>query len=327
MPTSDTMERVDVREWGTDASALQAAVDTVTRVLIPEGLRIDYEDRSLLVDPGTDVLNRGELVKVGYPNYGGTRGSFIRNRDFGVPVDGFRWHGDGVVRAVDHTKTGNVFALSGARIRLRPVITCWAGGRAMVLDGDHVQVWDPQISGSPMEANNGGIRVVGGYGFRCYGGDVVSGDDALQFVPSGNRDDPFFNRSITAGRYIGTVAESTAAKAMVAAIQSSEDDDALSMDCSITDVGWTDVDAVGGVASLMVQNLNSTQPIDGVTVRGGSTDLGRSRSTKTFPAEVIIRAGDNTGGVRNVTNAGHVLRGVRTKPLRVSGNVANVVGF
>jgi hypothetical protein len=312
--------RVDVREF----SGMQAALDAGVPLLIPKGVTVDHADGYLAIDPGTDVQVDGVLRKTGSPSGAGTRTSFLRNRHFDVPVDGLRIHGSGSIRAADHSMTGNLLALSGNDMRFTGFrIDCWAGGRALILNGDDVRCSGLDISGSPGTTGNGGIRVVGGRRFLGLACRVISGDDCLQFVPTGSSNDPLYDRSISGGRYLRCRGRSLAARFIAVGLQASHVDEGVRMAASITDVRFGDCRGVGGNRAAVVHNFNSSGVIDGVLFQGGSVDMGPSRA-KVLRQEVDIAGAAGTGGVSHVVSEGWVIRHPRTRVLSVTGVTSNI---
>lgn len=344
--TVDVGERArhDIREWD-DADGttnLQPAVDSGEALLIPEGLRVTYEDRQLLVGDDTDIQVDGVVAFAGARTTGGTLASFVRtkgldhrapdpanpSKTIAAPVKSNRVniHGTGTIRAVDPSYTGNLFAIYGDDVRLSGfTVSCWAGGRCIILDGDYGVAENLTLYGSPHATGNGGVRVVGGNYFTGRNLKVFSGDDALQFVTVGSPVDPLFDHSIHGGRYERCVGGSWAAR-WLAVVLSHDNDATLSMRGSITDVGFTDCDGFGGVCAMVVENVNSTGPIDGVTINGGSVDLlpqrDENRAARVaagrapdLPQDVLVWAQPGTGGVNNVVARRHRLRNPRSRKL------------
>lgn len=321
LASGSTATRVDVRRF----SSLQAAFDSGKPLIIPAGVTVGFSGSYLKVDPGLDLQVDGVLEKTGSPQNGGTSTSFIRNRHFDVPVDDLTIHGSGVIRAASHSMTGNLFGLSGNRIELRGFrVSCWAGGRCMVLDGDDIALSHLRLFGSPTTVGNGGIRVVGGQRFRAESCHVRSGDDALQFVPSGSPVDPLFDRSISSGRYVNCTGRSYSAKFMVVDLQgrSTGDPTDTTMTASVTDVLFDGCVGAGGVCATRVQNLSSSGVVRGVTFTDCEVDMGRStvdRPTTT----VLVRGEYGGGGVHRVEGDVTILR-PRTTLKRVTGKTTNI---
>lgn len=310
------MRRVDCRDY----PDVQAACDDAANAGHPLILAAPVDLDELLVESGLDLMIAAPLRKVS-ANNGGTRGSFIRNRNLDETLRDVRiaCAGAGSILAADSTKTGNIIALRADDSTLeRIVIERWSGGRAMVLAGDRLTVNRAHITGSPAEVGNGGIRVVGGSDFVASQCHVVSGDDALQLVPSGGGEDPLFDRSITRARFEGCTGASTAARFIAAATQygSPAVEGDVRMSGSV-DGEFTDCRGVGGVMAVVVQNLSSSGHV-GVRLSGCSVDMTPS-SARSLGQDVLLQAWRGTGGAS--LHGEVTVVGTRTSLVRASGDV------
>jgi hypothetical protein len=319
--TDTTTGRADVRSF----RDVQAAFDSGKPLIIPAGVTVGYAGPYLKVDPGLDLQVDGVLEKTGSPQGGGTTRSFLRNRDFGAPVDDVTIHGTGVIRAASQKMTCNLFAMSGDRIHLDSfAVTCWAGGRCMILAGDDITLTGLGISGSPQTSNNGGIRYAGGNNFLAQDCNVVSGDDALQFVPLGSPSAPLFDRTITNGRYLNCTGRSYSARFAVVGLQgrSTGDRTDITMTASVSDVTFDNCDGVGGICATRVQNISSSGVISNVVYNDCQIDMGPS-TAKVLGTEFLIDGEPATGGVDGVHGDVHILH-PRTRLERIEGKTANI---
>jgi hypothetical protein len=271
--------RYDVRTYGVvgdmttdDATAMQAAMDAHAPLIVPSGLSVRC-GTNLLVDSGLDLLieSGASLVKDTVSG-SGTTGSFLQNRDMASKVNDVTICGLGKIRANTLSCTGNIFALYGDRVKLLDfTIDQWAGGRAILLAGDYNRCSRLYISGSPAVVGNGGIRVVGGKYFVGSDCHVESGDDCLQFVPSGNSSDILFDQSITHSAYINCTGKSSAARFMVAAVQGPTD--GLYMTGTVSDVQFIGCNGAGAQAAVVVQNMNSSADMQNIVFSGCTVDM------------------------------------------------------
>lgn len=324
-----------MREWSDyDGTVnLQNALDSGEPLVVGDDHVITHEGRWLGVSSGLDLEVRGEIRKAGSPNSGGTTGSFIRNKSFAEKVTDVHIHGTGmdtpggIIGAVDHTKTANVFGLWGDRILIEHTVTdCWAGGRYMIPDGDNNVVRWNKAYGSPKETNCGGIRLAGGDNFQCYGNDVWSGDDTYQCVPDGSTpSSPLYDHTITNAYFGRNTGGSWMARFLVVGIQNRDQNpDVIDLTCSVRGVMFDRNHGIAGRCATVLQNINSSGVIDDVWYVGGSVDCGPSEAP-VMGQEVYVNANPNAGGVRNVYTHRHPVLNKRAKQLtRRVGTPENV---
>lgn len=94
------------------------------------------------------------------------------------------WHFKTGVAQGGGYHNGDIFDLNGNEIALSAVKIEGYHGHAMALHGNQIRVFNPTITKPDMGlmVPAAGIRLTGGDGFRCYGGYIVSGNDAaMQF--------------------------------------------------------------------------------------------------------------------------------------------------
>lgn len=323
------MERVDVREWGLAEPDMQRACDDAARdghgLEIAEGQTVGWEERALYVDSGLDLLTEGWLVKTGSPNGGGTAGSFVQSKGIMAKEkrNDIKIHGRGGVRAVDWTKTATLCTIYGDRTHLSHRIDCWAGGRAVVLAGDDVVNDRMHVTGSPAETNCGGIRYVGGKGYRSRHCHVVSGDDAHQGVPVGNPNDPLFDMDIEDAVWEWPTGASTAARFMCLALANSAGDDTINMEASIRRVRFVNPFGNGGIMAVNLMNSNSSGVLDDVEFEGGYVDMSQSQA-RVLAQEVYVMGREGSGGVSNIRSRRTRVMNPRTKVLTVRGKCAQI---
>lgn len=182
--------------------------------------------------------------------------------------DNIKIWGTGYIGMADTTKLGPMISMYGDEIHIKDItIDSWDGGCAYFLSGDQMRLYNVRVYGQATSSTgNGGIRYLGGQGFRCFGAWVVSGDDCFQFVPAGNETDTMFDQSIVDGWYIGCTGISTKSKVLVVGTQSGAAAAGVpTMTCSVTDSGFKSCSGLGALP-VIIQNLNSTGNISRILV-------------------------------------------------------------
>lgn len=295
----------------TSPAVLQAALNAQTGPLaLGAGV--------VLLTGGIDVVSgmelevaRGAKILKGYNGGSGTGGAIFRNPTYTTKVNDVKITGEGII-AASGTFDGGIVSIYGDRTVLQGW-TCnkWQGSRAIVIDGDDVKCHRLDVFGSPNATNNGGLRVTGGKRFSGSNLRIISGDDALQFVPVGNPADSLFNHSIEDGVYENCTFESTAARGMVVAIANSAGDATVNMTANVLNVHFTDCFGIGGAAAVVITNDNSSGRVDGVYFNGGATDMLNSQGTMITSEIFIRRGGAGVGALRNVVFDKHDIRNPR----------------
>jgi len=322
---SDFEDLVVAGDW---SPAVQAAMDQsvsdgVECLLVPG----DYScDQSLLVDSSLHLrlLPGARLIK-NFANGGGTTGSFLRNRDFATKVSGVVLTGPGIIRAATQSQTGNIIGLYGDQMRLQNfAIDQYAGGRAIVSSGDDWRICNLKISGAPVASGTGGIRVMGGARNIVSHCDVMSGDDAYQFVPSAASGDPLFDSSIRDSSFINCTGRSTNARLIIAGlIDPSAADGAETMSASITGCSFENIRGYSSqVAAISVHNENSSGSITDVTIENCSIEIETTGSQSSLAGSVMLFA-PASAGIRDL-----MLRSIRVvgqpndqRALALNGNL------
>lgn len=289
-------------------------------LVVPAGVVVCR--RPLLVGSGLRMrLSAGAVLVKRFSNEGGTRGSLVRNRDFRHKIYDVEITGPGTLRAHDHHSRGNILGIWGDRVTLSGwSVDCFAGGRAVLIAGDHWRVSGLTISGSPSESGNGGIRVLGGHDnvvSRC---DVTAGDDAFQFVPAASPVDPVFDQSISNSSFVNCRGASTNARLMIAAlIRPGHHSVQPVLTASITDCTFANIrGTTSDVGALSVLNSSSAGAISGLLVRDCDVQVVPSGSQAALAGSVYLSSrslGGITGatlrrvGVRNQPQAAVVVNG------------------
>ena len=142
----------------------------------------------------------------------------------------------------------------------------YAGGVALTPAGNHIRANNMKLTNPCTSQGSGGIRFAGGTDFIATGCDVISGDDSLQFVPSGDNTDPLFNMSISDSAYIGCTGSSASARFMTANTISHPDPQGMT--CSITNVYFIGCVGSGGNQAFTIDNEDSTGGTSGVAING-----------------------------------------------------------
>lgn len=289
--------RGDIRDWADP----QKAADSGDAIVVESEYNF-LLDHPILLSDDFDWLVHGNIVKTNTAGDGVVAGIF-RNRNFDVPLQGGRFWGTGTIGARDWKATGSILCLRGNDLVLDVTIPCFSDSRAIVLAGDDIVMRRPKVYGSPREINNGGLRFVGGKRFRAYDSYIVSGDDAMQFVPSGSDKDPFFDLDITDCWYIGGFAQSWHAKAMVWGLQRRVDGKMVpsGMSNSILRSGFKGVRGFGGKWALAGQNLSSSGSIADCAAVNCNIDMGKVLRDPPLAADVQFNATPGGGGIKRIS--------------------------
>lgn len=182
--------------------------------------------------------------------------------------------GYGSIGQVDSLKTGNVFGLYGNNITIKDIaIDGYSGGSCYTVSGDNIQLYNSKITGAPEGTGDVAIRCVGGYGFRCFGGRVLTGGDCFQFTSIGISIDPLYNQSIADGKFIGNVGQSTNGRVCSLISQSAAAEATLNMTSTITDCSWVHVSGKGITYAVWIQNFNSSGWTERTTVQDCTFDM------------------------------------------------------
>lgn len=227
------------------------------------------------------------------------------------------------------TYSGNIFALYGDDIVIDSIVIDGfggtGGGRAFSLAGDRITLVNPVARNPNTGTGNGGVRFLAGDNFRCFGGYIESGDDALQFVPGIRKNyhattNPFQDQDITNSFYIGTVGRSYSARLLVAAVgnQTSEVGALGFPTCqaSIKDSGWVACSGRAGARAALVQNTDSSGVIRGLIIDdcllGGAID-------SSLTGAIYVNAEQEGGGIENLKIDGPVITDSSRVSLYVDG--------
>lgn len=288
--------RGDIRDWADP----QAAANSGDAIVV-EAETILAINEPVLLSGKPDWMVHGGIQKNWAGGDGVTAGMF-RNRDLTRPLLGGRFWGTGTIGARSWATTGSIFCLRANDFVLDVHIPCFADSRAIVLCGDDIVMRRPKVYGSPREINNGGLRFVGGKRFRAYDAYIVSGDDAMQFVPSGSDKDPFFNMDISDCWYIGGLAQSWHAKAMVWGLQRRVDGKMVpsGMTNSILRSGFIGVRGFGGKWALAGQNLSSSGTIADCKAIA-NIDMSKVDRDPPLAADVQFNATPGGGGIKRIS--------------------------
>lgn len=171
---------------------------------------------------------------------------------------------------------GNIFALYADDFEHRfPVVDLYGsptlGGRAWLLVGDDIVLIQPRAWRPNTAVRNGGIRFAGGARFKCHGGEIISGDDAIQFTPIDPKAGSHTDVSVSDSDYYNVRVKSYAGRAMVALTgNASTDVNVLDpFTAAITDCGFHGIKgSAGGTDVVRVMNTDSEGAIDGLKMRG-----------------------------------------------------------
>jgi hypothetical protein len=184
------------------ADAIQATVDSGP-VFLPNGDWLLREQ--LLNSDGFDVLLApGATLWRTWDSSTATRAAMIANRvyDMAKPAKGFRLRGGHL--ASKPGMGGGVLAPYADDQEIRDItLDYWIGGRAFLGGGERPLHDNIKGASAPYDYNLGpdqpagsgcgGWRWVVGGGGKITNMSLTSGDDGLQYVPSGSPADPFFN--------------------------------------------------------------------------------------------------------------------------------------
>lgn len=243
----------------------------------------------------------------------GWAGGLVATPDEPTPVNGVTIRG-GTWSASSHEMTGNVFSLYGNDLTLADItIDRWAEGRAMFLGGDRIRVINPKITGSPAEANNGGIRVFSGSHFLCTGGYIESGDDCYQFVPA-EGDHWSANHSIRFGMFANCIGHATAARLAIALVGEK-------LDCVIEDCAFRNLIGSGTRRTIVIED-RSVKRGRGLVRRIEATGLIlEGRSTEPQLHEIRVAGAEDVLISGSITAANERIQRIHGNSQRVTIDV------
>lgn len=301
-------------------TVIQNALNAGTPLVLSRGTLVLTSGINAVSGGNFEVAEGAKLLRA-WAGGSGNGGALFKNTDFGVKVNDFMLWGKGTIAALDDASTGAIVALNGDRNRFIDfTVSKWQGSRAFVLAGDDIVCRGLDVFGSSHGTNNGGIRVVGGKGFRGSNCRVLSGDDALQFVPGGNSNDAnLYNLSIEDAVWENSRFGSYSARGMVAGIENAARDNTLDMTCSIRNITFSNCTGFGGIAAVVISNSNSTGYTENIRIIGGVSDM-EYAETPGLQAEINVIA-NMAGHVRNVFISGHRVDNPRVSTVKSVGQV------
>lgn len=276
-------------------------------VWFPKGT-YSFDSRIFVVHGLTVIADPNAVFNKRFATSGSN--GFVGQSSYSAKVSKISWSG-GYFTVPDNsveTYGGNIFALYGDDIDLSDITIDGfgapnAGGRAYVLNGDRIFMFNPVVRNPNHAVGNGGIRVTGGDGFRCIGGYVESGDDVLQFVPSIAGALPISDTDITNGMYIGCTGKSYSARliAVVVGNQTANIGATAPNQASVKDCSYIGCKGVGGAKAVTIQNTDSTGSITRLTIT--NCTLGGTLDTSATGA-IVITAYTLGGGIDTVDFTG-----------------------
>ena len=215
----------------------------------------------------------------------------------------------------DATKSGHLFELFGSHCSLRNMrilghynSEAGGGGLAMLLGGDDNTLHNIRSATSAGTSGTGGIRVIGGRGWRISQCHVLSGDDALQFVPNSNPTLIEYDWDILDSIYSDCVGYSTAARAAIIAMGGPQPH--YEMLARIHGVTMRGISGWGTNRSIAVENskgISYAGQVDNVLLEDIAIDASHEPDALTAQSiSVYSRLADGIGRVvmRNVLTIG-----------------------
>lgn len=255
-----------------------------------------------------------------------TTTAMFRNKVYNMAVPNQSFKVQGGTIKVKPGMGGGIFAPYSSNIVVRYVdVQGWSGGGLWKGGGegaffDHF-TWEclpyDYSLGVSQPAGSGcaGFRWFTGSGKSVFSGGR-SGDDALQFVPSGATSDPFFNApDIHDFWYEDCVGDSNTARCIVSGLQAGTDPDgdtSAGMRQSVRNSGWRRCTGSAGGIAVNVANHNGIGVIDGLLAEDCHFVQDGKLGTRGQPAEVWVQTFAGLGAVRNID-----LRGVTVDTTRI----------
>lgn len=298
-----------------DAKNLQGAVDSGIRAFVRG--EADFANLKVPV-PGMDIWLADEAVlwKNSDNADGGTKASFITNRDWTKPTGPVTIRGAGRITAKSGMR-GNIVGVWCSALTLLDW-TCdnWLKGRLIFpgVDGKltigRIKYTADKTAGS----GSGGVRPSHTGSGEIWGiNDSSSGDDNICPVPAGNPNDPLFNKGDIRDLWIHDCHRLVSYDGRVLAhgLQDSADDKTtrLGMKSGIHGIREENIDGFGGKSGYVIQNKSSTNTIDGITTKNVIIDQSQAATSGETgqPSDIWVYGADATGGVRDCDLGGVTL--------------------
>lgn len=275
-------------------------------------------------------------------------GSMFRNKSYApfVPNDVFKVQG-GLIK-VKPGCGGSIFTPYSAGILVAYVrVEDWFGGKLWGGGAPDASARFMKFTWAcaPYDYAKGVSQPTGsgcaGFRWMCGGGLFQqgggrSGDDALQFVPSGAPGDPFFNGpDIDNFWYEDSIADSNTARSLTAGCQTATADDgdqSEGMTQSVRNSGWRRITGHAGGSPCNVVNHNSTGVMD--TISAIDCDLVQERlpdvpgtsereDLRGQANEIHVANYAGNGAVRNIDLRGVTVDTTRVPPKGYAGKVGD----
>ena len=275
----------------TNGSPVLTGLSTTTGVLVGDlvaGAGIDAGSYVQSVDSSSQVTMTKNAFAAG-------SGVTI---NFSTKQNDIRITGNGSIYATSTAMTGILIGILGDRFHFENFnITCWAKADAISGGGDHWRGWNVTMTGSDGQLGTTGLRYQMGDGSVFGFLHIESGDDSLQYVPSGSSGSALFNQSITRCTYFGCTGSSAMARFMCVMNRAAGGPGGMSN--YITDSEFIACRGFGNTRAVFVLNRDSSGDIDGITFQDCSVDTLNSQS-QVFTGTTVANTGP--GGVAQVTN-------------------------
>lgn len=279
-----------------DTAAFLAAIDAAASnasgsrtVLVPAGSYRITAPLNMKAAVRVHLVAGAKVIK----DWASASVALFRNDPAVKSADDVWIYGEGGMGAAG-ANTGRMISMTGNRMTFAGFTIDGYNETGLAVIGDQIRCHDLCLLNPSVGTGVGGIRFAGGDRFLATACHVDSGDDALQFVPTGDST----GIDITNSSYVGCTGSSNSGKFMAVGLNSQAASGVLDMTASVTGCSFVDCHGSANAAATRIQNINSSGVIRDLTYTDCMVDLAGMTLAN---VGININNVAGTGGVNGIT--------------------------